>query len=91
MKTTHATEIRERVLLAGVGLKRDSRVPGIEAGDAERESLLELEELARSAGAEVAGAVLQMRDSIDPATVVGRGSRVRPHGPMPDCSCWSSD
>ncbi len=60
-------------MLVGLGIKRASRVPGIEPGDAERESLLELEELARSAGAEVAGTVLQMRESMDPATLVGRG------------------
>ena len=64
---------RERVLLVGVAVKRASRIPGVEAGVAERESLLELDELARSAGAQVAGSVLQMRDAIDPATIVGRG------------------
>jgi len=61
------------VFLVGVGVKRASRVPGIEAGEAERESLHELEELARSAGAEVTGASLQMRDAIDAATLIGRG------------------
>lgn len=64
---------RERVLLVGVGIKRASRIPGVDAGVAERESLLELDDLARSAGAEVAGTLLQMRDSIDPATLVGKG------------------
>ncbi|MBI1750019.1 MAG: GTPase HflX [Acidobacteria bacterium] len=64
---------RERVLLVGVGVKRASRIPGVEAGVAERESLLELDELARSAGAAVAGSLLQIRDAIDPATLVGRG------------------
>jgi GTP-binding protein HflX len=34
---------------------------------------MELVELARSAGAEVAGTVFQMRDTADPATLVGRG------------------
>jgi GTP-binding protein HflX len=38
-----------------------------------RESLIELEELARSAGAEVAGTLFQVRDKADPATLVGRG------------------
>ena len=42
-------------------------------GEQGRESLLELEELARSAGAEIAGAVFQMREAADPATLVGRG------------------
>ena len=61
------------MLLVGVGLKKVPRVPGVVAGEAGRESLAELEELARSAGAEVAGTVLQMRESVDPATVIGRG------------------
>jgi GTP-binding protein HflX len=43
------------------------------AGELGRESLLELVELARSAGAEVAGTVFQVRESADPATLVGRG------------------
>jgi len=42
-------------------------------GEQGRESLLELVELARSAGAEVAGTVFQLRDAADPATLVGRG------------------
>src|SRR5579863_10279893 len=73
MKTTRPTESSERVFLVGVGLKRASHVPGIDAGDAERASLEELAELARSAGAQVAGSIFQMRDKIDPATVIGRG------------------
>jgi GTP-binding protein HflX len=73
MKTTSSTESRERVLLVGVGLKRASHVLGVDAGEAERASLAELAELARSAGAQVAGSVFQMRDKIDPATVIGRG------------------
>jgi GTP-binding protein HflX len=43
------------------------------AGEQGRESLVELVELARSAGAEIAGTVFQMRDTADPATLVGRG------------------
>jgi len=73
MKTTRPTESHERVFLVGVGMKRASHVPGIDAGDAERASLEELAELARSAGAQVAGSIFQMRDKIDPATVIGRG------------------
>jgi len=42
-------------------------------GEQGRESLLELEELARSAGAEIAGTVFQVREAADPATLVGRG------------------
>lgn len=73
MKTTRTTDTRERVLLVGVGIKRPSRVPGIPAGEVERESLAELAELARSAGAEVAATIFQMREELDPATVIGRG------------------
>jgi GTP-binding protein HflX len=73
MKVTRSTESRERVLLVGVGLKRPSRVPGQDAGAPERESLRELEQLARSVGAEVVGSVFQLRDAIDPATFIGRG------------------
>src|SRR5712672_4484270 len=73
MKTTRPTESRERVFLVGVGLKRPSHVPGVDAGETERASLAELAELARSAGAQVAGSVFQMRDKIDPATIIGRG------------------
>ena len=73
MKTVRTTDSRERVLLVGVGLKKTPRLPGVVAGEAERESLVELEELARSAGGEVAGSVFQMREILDPATVVGRG------------------
>ncbi len=57
----------------GVGWKRAPRFPGMPAGEQGRESLLELVELARSAGAEVAGTVFQVRESADPATLVGRG------------------
>jgi GTP-binding protein HflX len=60
-------------LLVGVGWKRAPRFPGMPAGEQGRESLSELVELARSAGAEIAGTVFQMRDSADPATLVGRG------------------
>jgi GTPase len=73
MKTPKPVESNERVLLVGVGLKRPSRGPGLGAAEYERERLEELGELARSAGVEVAAAVVQMRDGLDPATLVGRG------------------
>src|SRR5579872_2661892 len=73
MKTTRTTDFRERALLVGMGLKRAARVPGHSSDESARESLEELAELARSAGAIVAGSILQMREAIDPATVVGRG------------------
>src|SRR6201993_2058311 len=72
-KTQHQVSTAERALLVGVGWKRAPRFPGMPAGEQGRESLSELVELARSAGAEVAGTVFQMRDAADPATLVGRG------------------
>ncbi len=74
--------------MVGLGVKRPPRraastrqtaAPNVDDGSAQtstetaRESLEELAELARSAGAVVAGTMLQMRDAVDPATVVGRG------------------
>ena len=73
MKTTQAIPSTERALLVGVAWKRSPRISGRPAGTPERESLLELTELARSAGAEIAGTVFQLRDKADPATLVGRG------------------
>ena len=60
-------------MLVGVGWKRSPRFPGMPAGEQGRESLQELVELARSAGAEIAATVFQVRDAADPATLVGRG------------------
>lgn len=73
MKTAQAVPSTERALLVGVAWKRSPRIPGVLAGAPERESLSELVELARSAGAEIAGTVFQLRDTPDPATLVGRG------------------
>jgi GTPase len=73
MKTQHKISSAERVLLVGVGWKRAPRFPGMPAGEQGRESLAELVELAESAGGEVAGSLFQVRDSADPATLVGRG------------------
>ena len=73
MKTTQAIPSTERALLVGVAWKRSQRIPGRAAGTPERESLAELVELARSAGASIAGTVFQLRDKADPATLVGRG------------------
>jgi GTPase len=73
MKTQQQVSTAERALLVGVGWKRAPRFPGMPAGEQGRESLAELVELARSAGAQVAGTVFQVRDAADPATLVGRG------------------
>lgn len=72
-KTSQTVATADRALLVGLGWKRKPRFPGMPAGEQGRESLLELVELARSAGAEVAGTVFQVRESADPATLVGRG------------------
>ena len=73
MKAPQAIPSTERALLIGVAWKRSPRIPGIQAGAPERDSLAELVELARSAGASIAGTVFQLRDKADPATLVGRG------------------
>ena len=65
--------MRERVLLVGVGWKRAARFPGAPTGEAGRESLAELEELATSAGGNIVGTMFQIRDAADPATLVGKG------------------
>ena len=44
------------------------------------ESMAEFRELAASAGAEVVGEVVQRRDKLDPATLVGRGKLEEIHG-----------
>lgn len=58
-------------MLLGVALKK--RTPQSNRIAAEQDSLVELDELARSAGAVVAGTHLQVRQALDPATLVGRG------------------
>jgi len=73
MRTLQSVPTTERALLVGVAWKRSPRIPGVSAGAPERESLAELVELARSAGADIAGTVFQLRDAADPATLVGRG------------------
>ncbi len=73
MKTQQQVSTAERALLVGVGWKRAPRFPGMPAGEQGRESLAELVELAKSAGAEVANTVFQVRERADPATLVGRG------------------
>lgn len=61
---TALEELQERVILVGV--------QGPDGGEAFW-SLLELEELAKTAGAFVAGRVIQNRGSVHPGTYVGKG------------------
>lgn len=73
MKTAQSIDNRERVLLVGVSLKKSSRGRAGDPTAAGRDSLAELEELAVSAGAKIAGVSMQVREALDPATLVGRG------------------
>jgi GTPase len=73
MKSSSSLDNAERTLLVGVGLKQPKSRAG-SSGALERQSLQELDELARSAGARVVGTRLQMRDSLDAATLLGRGA-----------------
>src|SRR5271167_3725887 len=73
MKTAQPVDRRERVLLVGVALKARPRGKPAGTGVANRDSLDELQELAESAGANIVGSLLQVRDALDPATLVGRG------------------
>jgi GTPase len=72
MKSPSPLDNAERTLLVGVGVKQPKSRGGA-SGAFERQCLAELDELARSAGARVVGTRLQMRDSLDAATLVGRG------------------
>jgi GTPase len=73
MKSPRPVERRERVLLVGVALRKSAKGRAINAATIGHEGLAELEELALSAGAEIAATMLQVREAIDPATLVGRG------------------
>lgn len=76
MKAASPLDNSERVLLVGVALKRAPRAGVVSSGAAGRESLVELQELVHSAGAKVVGSHLQMRDTLDSATLVGSGMLV---------------
>ncbi|MBK9518541.1 MAG: GTPase HflX [Anaeromyxobacter sp.] len=65
-RTGRRTGGRERAILVGVSGRLRSR----EEGEA---SLLELRELARTAGVEVVDATLQHRREVDPRTLIGKG------------------
>ena len=73
MKKAQSVNRTERVLLVGVALKGRARIPGEHLAATSRDSMAELKELAESAGADVAGELLQVREALDPATLVGRG------------------
>lgn len=57
-------EIEERVILVGVSLQD---------GDDTEESLQELAELAKTAGATTVGTVIQNREAVHPGTYIGKG------------------
>src|ERR1700723_1387718 len=73
MKTPQSVDNRETGLLVGVSLKKAPRGRAGDPSAAGRDSLEELHELAESAGAKIAGSILQVREQLDPATLVGRG------------------
>ena len=73
MRSPQSVDNRERVLLVGVGLKKTPHGRTLNPSALGRDSLEELEELAISAGAKISGTLLQVRDALDPATLVGRG------------------
>jgi GTP-binding protein HflX len=64
---------REKGVLLGLKLKTRRKVPPAAADVTAEESLEELKELARSAGAEVVHASIQAREAPDPATLIGPG------------------
>ncbi|MDU7709333.1 MAG: GTPase HflX, partial [Clostridium sp.] len=57
-------EQKESMILVGIQLYENERT---------EESLDELAELAKTAGAEVAGRVIQKREAVHPVTYVGKG------------------
>ena len=73
MKTAKSLDNRERVLLIGVSLKKKASGRPTNSSATARDSLAELGELTESAGGQVAGSLLQVREALDPATLVGRG------------------
>ncbi|MFQ5818285.1 MAG: GTPase HflX [Terriglobia bacterium] len=78
MKTVRPVTTAERALLVGAHLP--ARYGGSTA-----ESLAELAELARSAGATVVGMLEQTRDRPDPATLLGRGKVEELHAETEAC------
>jgi GTP-binding protein HflX len=69
--TAQAAAARDAVALAS-GVPKSNGKPSIPEFDTE-ESLAELRTLAESAGASIAGQILQRRDRPDPATLIGAG------------------
>lgn len=73
---------QEQALVVGVGLTGAARRGGLTAESAaadEQESLDELAVLAESAGAKVVDRILQMRPTLDAATLVGSGKVIEIH------------
>ena len=64
MEMTEFKEVTERVILVGVQQT---------AGDDTEESVRELGDLAKTAGASVVSAVIQRRENIHPGTYIGKG------------------
>ena len=75
--TIENSDERETCILVGVEVRGRCAAAASSTnnggGYSSEESLEELAELAAGAGAEVIGSVLQSREALDPATVIGRG------------------
>lgn len=73
----HKRRFANKGVTAGVQAARDAatgpKKPVSESQFSAEESLSELRDLAISAGAEIAGEILQHRDRPDPATLIGKG------------------
>ena len=71
--------MKQRALLVSVRSETTSRRRKSGAGQDEDDSLSELQDLANTAGAEVAGQMIQTRPALDPAFFIGRGKALQLH------------
>lgn len=71
--------MKQRALLVSVRSETPSRRRKSGAGRDEDDSLSELRDLAHTAGAEVAGQIIQTRPALDPAFFIGRGKALQLH------------
>ena len=70
--TAQAAAARDSAAMPKSGAPKPDAKPSIPEFDAD-ESLAELRTLAESAGAQIVGQILQRRDRLDPATLIGAG------------------
>jgi GTP-binding protein HflX len=72
-KEASANDSSSRQHLSKAESRRDEEDPELTPEFSLDEAMAEFRELATSAGAEVVGEVIQRRDKLDPATLIGRG------------------